>query len=105
MSVLAPGGEANGISPEGDRGTTGEDVRTVAHGSGSHTKTQELLETVAVMLANPNCQTVVIDREPGLSPFVLAFSVPWNTLRDMAEKGESLIKVLVTGGPVERGEP
>lgn len=63
------------------------------------------LATLAVILANPNVQVVVIDRQAGHSPFVMAFSVPWNTLRDMAEKRESLTKVLVIDGRVERGEP
>jgi hypothetical protein len=91
-------------SPAG-RGGGEEKERTVAHASGAHTKTMELLGTVTVMLSNPTVQAVVIDRQPGRSPFVMAFSLPWNTLREMAERKESLTKVLVAGGPVERGEP
>jgi hypothetical protein len=65
---------------------------------------KDVAETVLVMLSNPNVQTVVVDRQAGHNPYVLAFSLPWNTLRGMLHAGESLTAALVTGGPVEGGE-
>jgi hypothetical protein len=61
-------------------------------------------ETVVVMLSNPNVQCVIVDRQAGHNPYVLAFSENWNQVRARVEQCESLTKILIVGGPIEPGE-
>ena len=82
---------------------SGEEMTVVAHMQIPKLE-DGTLATLALILVNPDIQAVVIDRQPGLSPFVMAFSVSWNSLRQMVEQRESLATVLVIGGPVEGGE-
>jgi hypothetical protein len=62
---------------------------------------KDVAETVLVMLSNLNVQTIVVDRQVGHNPYVLAFKTNWNETRAMVENRESLTKVLIAGGPVE----
>jgi hypothetical protein len=83
------------------------EMEKVERGDGPrrYTVNQKVCGALGLMLANPNVQSVVIDRQPGQPLYVLAFSVSWNELRAKVENGESLTNVLVIGGPVERGKP
>lgn len=69
--------------------------------SRSEGETAQVLGTVSMMLANSNCQTIILDRQPGQPVYLLCFGLRWNDVKKMLERRESLASHLVAGGPVE----
>jgi hypothetical protein len=67
----------------------------------THSLQRKIIANVAMMLQNPQCQCIVVDRQPGESPFVMCFDVRWNDVVKKTKSGHSLALHLLAGGPIE----